>query len=436
MQIENRVFRLDVQHDRAWLDGIADAWPQVLDDHSYPLRFSVVDVSPHEVVIEATVVRFEPAERFSETFAAIEVFSPRARTQASGTFGVVQVVPTGVGCELGGYAGDACPATNLLAAAADLVVTHPNAVNASDLNEMADNVLYVEGKALDDFLLGHLGLMPTRANRIATFVDPTGEDYLDHVLHVLNAARAVKGIDCADCVVLDRPPGVEIAWSDSGCAVGTVADPLAILEAVADLIDHGAEAIGGVSVIDGVTPEDFASHLDGKAPNPSGGIEAIITHLITKVFGVPTAHAPLPYYTEVKDRTPRNPRASAEFISTPHYFCVLKGLARAPRLVPVEGPGGADPSLITLNHIGAIVVPSDALGGVPALVAEHSDIPLIVVKDNQTILEMTNDRMQMPNVIEVESYAEASGIVLALKSGISVESIRRPLDPVRPRRLG
>ena len=81
--------------------------------------------------------------------------------------------------------------------AADVVITHPNAVNASDINEMASNVLYVEGKSLDDFLLGHLGLAPTRSNRIGTFVDPTGEAYLDDVIHTLNAARAVGGIDCS-----------------------------------------------------------------------------------------------------------------------------------------------------------------------------------------------------------------------------------------------
>ena len=75
----------------------------------------------------------------------------------------MQIIPTGVGSEFGGFAGAGCPVTNLLAASVDYLVTHPNAVNASDPNEMAGNVLYVEGKSLDNFLLGHLGLVEVNA---------------------------------------------------------------------------------------------------------------------------------------------------------------------------------------------------------------------------------------------------------------------------------
>ena len=106
-----------------------------------------------------------------------------------------------------------------------MVITHPNAVNASDINEMAGNVLYVEGKSLDDFLLGHLALAPTRSNRIGTFIDPTGKGHLDDVIHVLNAARAAAGIDCALYSVASQEIGARTVWSQSGCAVGTVLNP-------------------------------------------------------------------------------------------------------------------------------------------------------------------------------------------------------------------
>ena len=36
------------------------------------------------------------------------------------------VIPTGVGCAVGGYAGDALPAARLLAAASGCLITHPN----------------------------------------------------------------------------------------------------------------------------------------------------------------------------------------------------------------------------------------------------------------------------------------------------------------------
>jgi Protein of unknown function (DUF3326) len=180
-------------------------------------------------------------------------------------------------------------------------------------------------------------------------------------------------------------------------------------------------------VIHGVSGGEFSRYLAGDIPNPSGGVEAIITHLISKVFRVPTAHAPLPYYQDSRERGTHEPRAAAEFISTPHYLCVLKGLARAPRLVALERLEQVAPHQISLNNVGAVVIPASCLGGIPALAAEFSDIPLIAVEDNHTLLDVGNDKMRMPNVVSVKSYLEAAGIVLALRHGISLESLRRPI---------
>lgn len=429
MRIENSVLRLRLKPGPCWLDRLSPAFRLALAPGQYPLRFSIVNVDAQDqtAVVECTTVHFAPGEPFSEALSTIELLQPRKRPFSCSPFTAVQIIPTGIRCEFGGYAGDATPVTNLLASAADILVTHPNAVNASDLNEMAENVLYVEGKSLDDFLLGHIGLVPTSSNRIGTFVDPTGSAYLDHVINTLNAARSVKGISCRDYTVLEREFGVEIGWSESGCAVGTVAHPGTVLRAVDLLISEGADAVGGVSVIHGVTREMFAQHLAGEIPNPSGGVEAIITHLISKVFRIPTAHAPLPYYQDVKMAGVDNPRASAEFISTPHYYSVLKGLARAPRLVPLSALSQVPSPAISLNNVAAVVMPASCLGGVPALAAEYSDVPVIAVRENVTLLNVTNARMHMKNVMEVDSYLEAAGVLLALRKGISLESLRRPL---------
>jgi hypothetical protein len=412
---------------RRWLERVGRELANQLRAGRYPLRAAIARLTEREAVIEATFVELDPGDPYRDRLTAVELTSPRRKDHQEDKFAVVQIVPTGVRCEIGGFAGDACPATNLLASAADLVITHPNAVNASDINEMANNVLYVEGKSLDDFLLGHLALAPTRSNRIGTFVDPTGMAYIDDVVHTLNAARAVAGIDCGLYTVGSEEIGVRTVWSQSGCAVGTVLNPLVILESVERLLNEGVDAIGGVSVIHGVTAAEFSQHLSGKIPNPSGGVEAIITHLISKIFRVPTAHAPLPYYADVKERGTHNPRASAEFISTPHYLCVLKGLARAPRLVSIERLDAVAAHLVSLNNVGAVVMPASCLGGIPALAAEYSNIPLIAVEENQTLLAVTNEEMRMRNVITVRSYLEAAGVVLALRQGISLESLRRPI---------
>jgi Protein of unknown function (DUF3326) len=431
VKIENTVFSLPLNRQESWLETIAGAFAGRLEQNSYPLRFSIVDLTAEHVLIESTILTYDSQHRYAKTLSSIEILEPRRKAFQARPFGVVQIIPTGIRCEFGGFAGDAAPVTNLLAATVDFLVTHPNAVNASELNEMASNVLYVEGKSLDDFLLGHLGLLPTQGNRVGTFIDPTGVAYLDDVVNTLNAARAVKGIDCSLYMVLERELGVKIEWSQSGCAIGTIVDPEAILEAVELLIARGVNAVGGVSVIHGVTHEMFSRHLRGEIPNPSGGVEAIITHLISKIFKLPTAHAPLPYYQSLKEKTTLNPRASAEFISTPHYFCVLKGLSRAPRLLSISPLNAVPADLVTLNNIGAIIVPATCLGGIPALVAEFSGIPLIAVSENQTILNVSNARMRMTNVIEVSSYLEAVGVVVALREGISLESLRRPIQPAQ-----
>ncbi len=431
MKIENTTYKLELKTGGKWLDRVTAPFAAALGKNTHPLRFSIVEVTAREIIIESTVVRFDANSNYVDSLSQIELLKPRKKSFQARRFGVVQIIPTGIRCEFGGFAGDACPVTNLLASTADFLVTHPNAVNASDLNEMADNVLYVEGRSLDDFQLGYLGLLKVRTNRIGTFIDRTGIDYLDDVVNTLNAARATAGISCELYTVLREESGVEIEWSESGCAVGKVLNPAAILEAVEYLMTQGVNAVGGLSVIHGVTKEEFSRHLRGETPNPSGGVEAIITHLISKIFRIPTAHAPLPYYQSIKEKSALNPRASAEFISTPHYFSVLKGLARAPRLVPISDLSDVSTHLLSVNNIGAIVMPAQCLGGIPALAAEFSDIPLIAVDENKTILGLTNKKMRMANVIEVRSYLEAAGVVLALREGISLESLRRPIHAAK-----
>jgi hypothetical protein len=424
MRIENIQLKLEVDRRTGWLENIANAFNE-LGHGVYPLRYSISHVEQETAVVEATTVTDPPPVYLEVLDDDLNLVN--RKTHQADPFGIVQVVPTGIRCEFGGYAGDATPVTNLLATAVDFVVTHPNAVNASEINEMASNILYVEGKSLDDFMLGRVALGRVCGNPIGTCIDPTGTAYLDSVIHTLNAGRAVAGMDCGRYMVLKEAPGIEIGWNKSGSASGTVKNPGAILDGVESLLGDGATAVGCVSVIHGVTKDMSAAHMQGRIPNPSGAVEAIITHLISKVFRIPTAHAPLPYYLEVKHPTTTNPRASAEFISTPHYFCVLKGLHSAPRIIPVEAPESAPGDTLTVNNIGAVVIPASALGGIPALAAEFSGIPIIAVRENRTILDVTNAGMGMENVIGVESYLEAVGVISALKNGIYLDSLTRPL---------
>ena len=46
----------------------------------------------------------------------------------------ILVIPTGIGCEIGGFAGDALPSAKLLASASGCLVTHPNVMNGGSLS--------------------------------------------------------------------------------------------------------------------------------------------------------------------------------------------------------------------------------------------------------------------------------------------------------------
>ena len=424
MEISNRTYQIARGDEASWLAAVSRGLASALDADVYPLRLSIVEADAREATVEATIVHFDAGDRHAGSFRDVEIVNPRKRSPRTAPFVAAQIVPTGVRCELGGFAGDAGPATNLLSSAVDVLVTHPNAVNASELNEMAANVLYVEGKGLDDFLLGRVGLVRVVANKIGTFIDPRGIRHIGDVINALNAARAVKGIDCGLHTVLPRAPGVQIEWSGAGCAVGTVLEPGNILDAVELLVGHGAQAIGGVSVIDGVTSAMFAEHLAGRIPNPSGGVEAIITHLISKVFRLPTAHAPLPYYQDLKGKSTRNPRAAAEFISTPHYFSVLKGLAQAATCRDQSARSGSffgdqrrqcprhrRSGLMSWRHTGA-------RRGV-------HDIPPCA-KTPRYSMSQTR-KCVCATSLRSRPLFEATGVLLALRQGISIESVRRPL---------
>ncbi len=93
------------------------------------------------------------------------IFSFKQRTyENSEEFNAVLLVPTGIGAELGGHSGDAGPVARLLAATCDNLITHPNVVNAADINELPENALYVEGSVISRLLMGTIGLQKVRSN--------------------------------------------------------------------------------------------------------------------------------------------------------------------------------------------------------------------------------------------------------------------------------
>ena len=86
------------------------------------------------------------------------------------------IVPTGIGCEIGGFAGDALPTAKLLAAASGCLITHPNVMNGGNLSEKDKNIFYVEGYNLDRFAKGEIGLKNVKQQKIGIIFDSS----IDH----------------------------------------------------------------------------------------------------------------------------------------------------------------------------------------------------------------------------------------------------------------
>jgi len=145
------------------------------------------------------------------------IFSIRRRSLRHETeFNAVLLIPTGIGAEIGGHAGDATPVARLLASLCDNLILHPNVVNASDINEMPVNSLYVEGSVISRLLMGTVGIKKVRSNRILLVVDAHEiEEFVSGAINSGNAARATCGWNVVKIVKLNPPVILAATYSDS-----------------------------------------------------------------------------------------------------------------------------------------------------------------------------------------------------------------------------
>jgi len=356
-------------------------------------------------------------------------FVPRKLESAS-SFNAVHLVPTGIGAEIGGHAGDAGPTARLLASACDTLITHPNVVNASDINELPENGLYVEGSVICRLLMGTVGLQKVRSNRVIMVIDEHHELAITElVINSASAARATMGMACPRVVRMDPPIKMRAERSSSGCAVGHVEHLerlCSVLQRHRDEFDAAAIATL-IDVPEGAHEEYFSS--DGRMVNPWGGVEAMLTHSVSMIFNVPSAHAPMMESLELLGETfgVTDPRMSAEAVSRCFVHCVLKGLHRSPRIV--SDPTAFNmPGVLSAGDVSCMLIP-DGCVGLPTLAALEQGIPVIAVRENRN--RMRNDlaalRFAPGKLFIVDNYLEAAGVMAALKAGVSLETVRRPL---------
>jgi len=343
------------------------------------------------------------------------------------------VIPTGIGCQLGGYAGDGLPAARLLAAASGCLITHPNVLNAAALYWSDRRLHYVEGWSLDRFAAGTLALQPVASQQVGLLLDAGIEEELRwRHLQAAEACRASLGLRIGPVVTTDGPLGVSLSLGPSGSSWGTLTAPDRLLRAGEQLRAAGATAIAVVARFpDDPDSEALAAYRQGSGVDALAGAEAVISHLLSRHLGLPCAHAPalapLPLDPSL------DPRAAAEELGHTFLPCVLVGLSRAPNLVPLPAHGAPAGSggLIDASQLGAVVAPAGALGGQAVLACADRGVPVIAVGGNPCLLEVTAEALGLADVLPAASYSEAAGLVLALREGIAPEALARPLAPLR-----
>ncbi len=372
-------------------------------------------------------------------------------------FTVVLIVPTGIGASIGGFAGDALPVARAIAQISDTLITHPNVLNGAQLYWPIPNALYVEGYALDKFAQGCWGLQPVHQNRIGLILDSGIEPDLQlRHLQAVDASRATLGLNITDYVLTDVPLNVELRMSESGASWGTIANPDSLLRAAEKLITQAkVQAIAVVARFpDDVGSLALANYRHGKGVDPLAGAEAVISHLIVRTFKIPCAHAPallpLPLDPDL------SPRSAAEEIGYTFLSCVLAGLSKAPQFVtPTVGQASclsqvlsgqdAHPTRKNLyansqdfesqglwaDRVDAVVIPATACGGSAILsLSGRSTVKIIAVGDNKTQMQAAPEKLGI-KALQVNSYLEAIGVLVALRTGITPASLSAEISPLR-----
>lgn len=311
------------------------------------------------------------------------------------------IIPTGIGASIGGYAGDGSCYAKDFSKFCKLIV-NPNVVNAGCFSGITENMLYVEGYSIDNFFKNKINLSESYNNKIGVVFDKSiPNEMLNIHLNTINAVKTVYGIDVKAYKITDEEVNVEFYIDRNGISTGLVNNIKTIIKSAKELINNGCEAIAIVCFFnDDTINEDYK---DGIGVDPIGGVEAIISHYISKELKVPCAHAPAFKDFDIATSLV-NPKASAEYITPTFLPCILLGLNNAPKLTNADE--------ISVNNVDFLVLPANSLGSIPVFEAIKRNIKIYAVQENVTVLNVTNVSIHKSCGINiVKTYSEAMELI-------------------------
>ena len=324
-------------------------------------------------------------------------------TQTNNKQTAIMIVPTGIGASIGGYAGDASLYAQKISQHIPLIV-NPNIVNAAVFSGITENMYYVEGFAIDELMKGNIALKPSKNNKIGVIFDKKiSKNVLNIHINTINAVKTVYSTEIIGYEITEEACGVEFFSTANGASSGRINNPQTLLEAGEKLLQKGADALAVVCAFD-EPPED--EYENGSGVDIVGGVEAVISHYITKNLKCPCVHAPAFEDVSITDRIV-SAKVSAEYITPTFLPCLLFGLKNAPLLVDIkEKPSLKNNNLITSENIHSVIVPYNALGSVVVLEAQAKNIPVYAIKDNKTVLNADKNTLNLHNITELDTYED------------------------------
>jgi hypothetical protein len=333
----------------------------------------------------------------------------------------VMIIPTGLACQFGGDAGFN-PGIRLIAQGSNHLIINPNAVNASDLNEMTLNCLYVEGSSIDRFLHGGINLRKTKTqNKILMVVNPP---IVPDNINSANAGISTLGAK-VEILALNTPLYMKAIVNTDGSAGGIHSGVEELIEQVRDL---EFDALAIQTMID-CDPEVAQNYWDNGGVNPWGKIEAMVSKLISEAINKPVAHAPVENYDNDDDMlnihhtTVVKPQNAAEAISATYTFCILKGLNKAPKIETRTNL--RHENILTCGDIDFLVTPHGCFGEAHRACLKHG-IPIIVVEENTTCFSKGFKYPTTKGMIFVKNYLEASGVIQCMSAGVDFNTVIMP----------
>ncbi len=315
------------------------------------------------------------------------------------------VVPTGIGASIGGFAGDASLTAQKFAREFNVIV-NPNVVNAACFSGITSSMLYTEGWALNELFKGNITLKPAQNNKIGIIFDKgISKGILNVHINTINAVKTIYGSNILGYEITDEPCGIEFFKTASGVSSGSIRNNGTLLRAGEKLLRKGCDAIAVVCRFE-EPPED--NYKYGNDVDIAGGIEAVISHYLSRELKVPVVHAPafedISITKEVVD-----PRASSEYITPTFLPCLLIALMNAP-LISFEKVEYN----ISTDDIKALVMPYGALGSSIVFDAISHGIKVCAVKENKSVLNITKDIIKCAEIISTDTYDDCIKILRKL----------------------